>query len=196
MMRTQGKRQIQKKETRETILKTAMLLYSLHGFSISTNSIAQAAELSHGSIFVHFPTRDELLIHTLNRFSAELGEKLHNLSLAGEDIQQLLYTHIDILKEYEAFYTHLISEISALPEEANQILISVHSFTSHHFEEVITKSVQAGKIKNIPIHMIFNTWIALLHYYLQNKMLFSPENSVLDRYQDDLVSTFIALIRT
>ena len=196
MVKTQGKRQIQKEATRENIVRTAMRIYSQQGFFISTNEIAKEAGIAHGSIFVHFPTRNELQLYTLNRIAEELGEKLHNLSLVEENLQKLLNAHIDILKEYETFYTHLISELPSLPDEAQQTLISIHSITSHHFTEVIEKSVQAGKVKDIPSHMLFNTWIALLHYYLQNKMLFAPNTSVLDRYKDDLVSAFLSLIRT
>lgn len=196
MVRTQGKRQIQKEATRENIVRTAIRIYSQQGFFVSTNEIAKEAGIAHGSIFVHFPTRNDLQIYTLNRISEELGEKLHNLSLAGEELQKLLNAHIDILKEYETFYTHLITEMPSLPSEAQQTLISIHSITSHHFSEVIEKAIQKGEIKDIPFHMLFNTWIGLLHYYLQNKILFAPETSVLDRYKEDLVSTFLSLIQT
>jgi len=195
MVKGQGKRQIQKESTRENIVRTAMRIYSQQGFFVSTNEIAKEAGIAHGSIFVHFPTRNELQLYTLNRIAKELGEKLHNLSLAGEELSKLLKAHIDILKEYESFYTHLISELPSLPSEAQQTLISIHSITSHHFAEVIEKAAQKGEIKDIPPHMLFNTWIALLHYYLQNKNLFAPNGSVLARYQDSLVSTYLALIR-
>lgn len=106
----------------------------------------------------------------------------------------MLRTHIDILKEYEAFYTHFISEFSTLPAEAKEIFHPIQSAAAYHFGEVIEKEVQAGTVKDIPIHMLFNTWIALLHYYLENKALFAPEGSVLERYEDDLVSTYLSLI--
>ena len=195
MVKTQRKRQIRKEATRENIVSTAMRVYSKQGFFVSTNEIAKEAGVAHGSIFVHFPTRSELQLYTLNRFAKELGEKLHNLSLAGEDLQKLLTAHIDILKEYETFYTHLISDLPALPNEAQQALISIHSITSQHFAESIEKAIQTEEIKDIPFHMLFNTWIALLHYYLQNKDLFAPKESVLTRYQDTLISVYLALIR-
>jgi AcrR family transcriptional regulator len=195
MVKGQGKRQIQKAATRENIARTAMRVYSQQGFFVSTTEIAKEAGIAHGSIFVHFSTRSELQLYTLNRIAEELGEKLHNLSLAGEELSKLLQAHIDILKEYESFYTHLISELPSLPSEAQQTLISIHSITSQHFSEVIEKAAQKGEIKNIPPHMLFNTWIALLHYYLHNKNLFAPNGSVLARYQDILVSTYLALIR-
>jgi Transcriptional regulator len=194
MTETLGKRQIQKEITRESIIKTATELYSKQGFFIPTNKIAKEAGVAHGSIFVHFQSRDELQICTLNRIAEELGEKLYDLSLAGENLQKLLSAHIDILIEYESFYTHLISELPSLPAEAQHTMISIHSMTSHHFTEVIEKGVQNERIKDIPSHMLYNVWISLLHYYLQNKNLFAPKESVLTRYRDTLMSTYLALI--
>jgi len=195
MIETQGKRQIQKEATRENIARVAMHMYSQQGFFVSTNEIAKEAGVAHGSIFAHFHTREELQICTLNRIAEELGEKLHALALAGEDLQKLLCAHIDILNEYETFYTHLISDLPSLPTEAQQTMISIHSIASYHFAASIEKGIQNEEIKNIPSHMLFNVWISLLHYYLQNKVLFAPKESVLTRYKDTLISTYLALIR-
>ena len=195
MDKTRGIRQIRKEATREKIVRTAMRVYSRQGFFASTSDIAKEAGIAHGSIFVHFPTRDELQMFTLNRFAEELGEKLHDLSLAGEGLREFLHAHIGILTEYEAFYTRLISELPSLPDEARQTLISIHSVASHHFMEVIEKAVQTSEIKDIPIHMLFNAWIAFVHYYLQNKDLFAPEGSVLVRYGDALIDAYLALVR-
>ena len=51
-------------------------------------------------------------------------------------------------------------------------------------------------MRKLPIHLLFNTWLGLVHYYLMNADLFAPGESVLSRYQDELVSHFLALIST
>ena len=190
----QGKRQLQKEATRENIIKTAMRLYAANGFSTPTNTIAQEAGISHGAIFVHFPTREVLRLHVLERFAQEAGEKLHNLSAAEGSVPELLYAHIGVLEEYESFYKELISETSSLPEEAKNTLIVLQTVLSRHFSIAIVRGKQAGTIKDVPLHMLFNTWIGLVHYYLQNSELFAPGGSVLKRCKDELVSNFIALI--
>lgn len=190
----QTKRQEQKIQTREKILDTAFRLYASEGFSIPTSIIAQEVGLSHGAIFVHFPSREDLQLRVLERFAQELGNKLHDLSKAVEDISELLYAHIGVLEEYESFYKNLISEISSLPDETRTILITLQSETSLHFKAVTEREKQRGMIKDIPLHMLFNTWLGLLHYYLQNSELFAPGDSVLKRRKDELVNTFVSLI--
>lgn len=190
----QTKRQEQKEFTRQRIMDTAFRLYAVKGFSTTTNIIAQVAGISHGAVFVHFPTREDLQIHVLERFAREIGDKLHNLSATGGGISELLHAHISVLEEYEQFYTRLISEISSLPDETRTILISLQSTMSLHFGIAIEQARQAGTLKDIPLHMLFNTWISLLHYYLQNSDLFAPGASVLKNRRDELVNNFIELI--
>lgn len=190
----QTKRQEQKKFTRQRISDTAFRLYAAGGFSTPTSVIAQEAGISHGAIFVHFPTKESLQLHILERFAKEVGDKLHHLSTAGNDIPELLHAHIGVLKEYEPFYRTLITELPSLPDETRTILLSLQSTISLHFSVAIERGQQAGIVKNIPLHVLFNTWIGLLHYYLQNNDLFAPGASVLDCRRDELVDSFIALI--
>lgn len=188
------KRQEQKAITRQRISDTAFRLYTTGGFSTPTSIIAQEAGMSHGTVFVHFPTKERLQLHVLERFAKEAGDKLHQLSTAGNTIYELLNAHIDVLKEYEPFYKKLIAELSFLPDETKTILFSLQSATSLHFSAAIARGQQAGIIKNIPLHVLFNTWIGLLHYYLENSDLFAPGASVLDCRREELVNGFIALI--
>lgn len=190
----QTKRQIQKESTRQRILCTAFRIYTENGFSTPTNIIAQEAGIAHGSIFVHFPTKESLQLHVLEYFSNEVGLKLHSLATAGKNITDLLHAHISILKEYEDFYRRLIMEISSLPDETRTILLSMQSTISHLFSLAIEREKKAGRVKDIPLHVLFNTWMGLLHYYLQNRDIFAPNDSVLDRRGDELVDGFIALI--
>ena len=189
-------RQEQKLQTRRKILDTAFRLYALGGFSVPTSQIAREAGVSHGAIFVHFPTREAMQFEVLECFTRELGNKLHDLSKNGAHIRELLYAHIGILEEYESFYKKLISEISALPEGTRTMILTLQSITSFHFDAVIEREKQRKRIKDIPLHMLFNTWMGLLHYYLQNSELFAPGESVLKQRKDELVHAFLSLIIT
>lgn len=191
---SQTKRQEQKELTRQRIIDTAFRIYAVKGFSTPTNIIAQEAEISHGTIFVHFPTKEILQQYVLEQFAGEVGNELHNLSTTSEDISELLYAHISILQKYEAFYKKMILEITLLPSETKEILVSIQSTMSWHFSIVVDQLQKHGLIKDIPLHMLFNTWIALVHYYLQNSDLFAPDTSVLERYSDELINTFVTLI--
>jgi len=189
-----GKRQLQKTQTREKIIAAAIKVYSVQGFSAPTSVIADEAGLAHGSIFVHFPTVENLLVCLLEVFAQEIKAELHSLSETG-DIANLLNMHISVLIKYEDFYKRLITEAVYLPEEAKNTFIVIQSTVSIHFMQVLEHEMNAGRIKNVPFHMLFNTWLGLVHYYLLNSALFASEKSVLKRHKNSLVKCFTALIK-
>lgn len=190
----QTKRQKQKEFTRQKIIDAAFRLYSDNGLSIATNTIAQEAGVSHGAIFVHFPTRELLQHSVLEQFANEVGNKLHGISTNNGTIAELLYGHIRVLEDYEAFYKNVVLDTSRLPEETKILLVTMQSTIAHHLSVLVEREQQKGTVKDIPLHMFFNTWLALLHYYLQNSEMFAPGESVLIRCKNELVGSFIKLI--
>ena len=190
----QTKRHEQKEMTRQKIIDTAFFLYSQQGFSVPTSTIAQEAGISHGTIFVHFPTVGDLLISSLDAFSKEIKEELLLLSDSNNDIATLLSMHIDVLIKHEDFYKRLIKETVYLPEETKNTFIAIQSTVSIHFLQALEEKMAEGKIKDVPFHMIFNTWMGLVHYYLLNSDLFAPNGSVLRLYKDTLIKCFLTLI--
>jgi AcrR family transcriptional regulator len=190
-----GKRRLQKAETRERIIAAAIKVYSEYGSSAPTIAVAREAQVSHGSIFVHFPDVENLLVCLLNIFSQDLNDELHSLSESGNDIAKLLNMHINVLARHEHFYTRLVKEAVYLPEEAKNTFIAIQSTVSIHFLQVLEPEIKAGKIKNVPFHMLFNTWLGLVHYYLLNGDLFAPGASVLKRHKNALINCYMALIK-
>ena len=189
-----SKRQQQKEETKNRIVEVAYKIYSQNGFSATTADIAKVAKVSHGTIFAHFNTLNELLIYLINDFGDKLGRRLHELAENSHNIKEVLEAHLNVIEEYEDFYKRFISETSLLPIEVRNIFVVIQSTLSFHFNKVLEKEILKEKIKNIPTSMIFNTWVGLLHYYLQNSDLFSPNESVIKRYRDDLIDSFLKLI--
>ena len=189
------KRRLQKAQTREKIINTAIKIYSETGFSAPTIAIAKEAQIAHGSVFVHFPTLESLLICLLELFSRDIKTELHSLAESGDNIEKLLDMHLSVLIKHELFYTRLIKEAVFLPEEAKNLFIAIQSTVSIHFSQALEHEINAGKIKDVPFHMLFNTWLGLVHYYLLNGDLFAPGTSVLQRHKNTLIKCYLALIK-
>ncbi|MCL1941715.1 MAG: TetR/AcrR family transcriptional regulator, partial [Synergistaceae bacterium] len=110
-----SKRQLQKEQTRRKIIDAAFKIYSENGFSAATSAIAKEAGLAHGSVFLHFPSLNDLLACLLKEFGDSLTLRLHDLSRNSGTIEDLLGAYIDALSEHEKFYFRLITETSLLP---------------------------------------------------------------------------------
>ena len=141
------KRRLQKAWTKERIIAAALKVYSAQGFSAPTTAIANEAHVSHGSIFVHFPTVERLLVCLLEKFSQDISNELHSLSEYDNDVAKLLEMHINVLIRHEDFYKRLIKEAVYLPEEAKNTYIAIQSTVSIHFLQALELEIGKGEIK-------------------------------------------------
>ena len=193
----ENKREIQKRLTRKRIIDSAINEYGENGITKTTTShIAKAANVSHGTIFVHFKTEEELLEAVIEKFGNDISERLHELIDDSSSLQEVLKAHLKGIGEYEKFYTRYIGERMLLPESVRSIYVMIESTISFHIGLAAEKEMKEGKIKKVPLYFLFNTWVGLIHYYLNNKDLFSKEHNIIEKYGDELIENFIKLIET
>jgi len=188
-------RQIQKEKTRKDIIDTAFELYSRQGFTATrTADIAKAAKVSHGTVFAHFSTQEALQSSVIEEFGERVSLKLHELAANNNSLRDVLEAHLSCLTEFEGFYTRLVIEGRLLPKSARNSFLIIQSTISFHLSQAAQREMKEGKIDEYPIHLLFNTWIGLIHYYLANNDLFAPGESVLDRYGQELLEHYMHLI--
>lgn len=193
---SETRRQEQKENTRRRLIEVAFNQFAKDGLmNARTSDIAEVAGVSHGTVFAHFPTREDLLVSVIQEFGGAITKRIHELASKGGDIREILKAHLTGLMEYESFYIRLVKEAQLLPFEARHTLIMIQSAISQHLNLVIEREVATGKTRRIPLHLLFNTWIGLIHYYLANDDLFAPGESVLARYGEELLEHYLGLIK-
>lgn len=191
----ENQRQKQKALTRTHIIETAMQLFAQNGFSnTSTQAVSKAANVSHGTIFAHFRTQEELLTAVIDEFGTRINSRMHELAGEKSRIKEIFEAHVMGLTEFEAFYTRLVIENRILPREARDTFTIIQSTISFHIGQALEREIAAGTVQNLPVHMIFNGWVALVHYYLTNNDLFAPGQSVLKRCGQELADYYMTLI--
>lgn len=189
-----SKRKEQKEQTRKKLIEVAFQQFAENGLiATRTLDIAKAAGVAHGSVFAHFPSREALLITVIEEFGKRITRRIHELAGGGGSVREVLEAHLNGLIEYELFYTRLVTERQMLPEEVCHSLVMIQSAISFHLQQAAEAEMDAGKIRRLPLHLFFNTWLGLVHYYLANGDLFAPGDSVLKRYGPELTSYFLVL---
>jgi AcrR family transcriptional regulator len=190
-----SKRELQKQQTRAALLSAAMDVYKRDGIAAArTADVAAAAGVAHGSVFVHFPTREALFISAIEEFGMALAKRLHELAAEGAGLREVLQAHLQGIAEHEGFYARLAIESPLLPPEARLSVLSIQSAISHHISQAADHDERAGLIKPMPLHLLFNTWIGLVHHYLANRDLVAPGASVIERHGAELVGHFMSLV--
>ena len=190
-------RQARKTETRRRIVARAMRLCGARGFAqVRTADVARAARLSHGAIFVHFPTREALLLAVAEQIGQEITERLHELVEGGASLREVLEAHLACIREREDEYRRLIVDRPALPDAFRHTWTGLQSAVSFHIAQAAEREMAVGRIRRMPVHLLFNTWLGLLHHYLAQQDLFAPGRSVLAEHGRELLDHFLHLLQT
>lgn len=188
-------RKDQKAKTRRLILDAAIIEFGLGGYEqTSIASIAKRADVSHGNIFAHFSTKDELFAKAIEEFGQRVVNRLNELSTAGAGIKSILSVHLKVISEFEDLYSQTVAKSFALPDFARQATIAIQSAVSQQISVAYRSDLAKGKIIPVPVHMLFNTWTATLGYYLANRDMFAPGGSVIDLKGEEILEFFMAML--
>ena len=189
------KRQERKEQTRQLIIDTAAREFASKGLvGAKTAEIAEAAGISHGSVFAHFMTREALVAAVVNEVGCQIATRVRRLVIQGGDVRQTLSAHLKALSEHEDFYARLVLEGPFLPPDARRVFVEIQSAISAHLEEAFAADLARKKMRKLPLSFVFNTWIGLLHHYLLNRDLFAPEGAVLKRHGKKLMNRYLELL--
>lgn len=189
-------RQEQKEKTRIGLIQTATRLFSKKGIAnTATADVAKAQKVSHGTVFVHFPTREDLILAVIDEFGTKLSEEFGNCSKES-DLDKLIKFHLEVLAEYEDFYHHLVSELTNLPPKVKSMVFMLNAAISWKLYQSAKPLMEKGKIKQMSRALLFNSWIALVNYYVQNRELLSDELPILKVKKKELTEHFLNLIHT
>lgn len=191
----QTARTLQKENTKKTLIETALQLFSKQGIATTTTlELAKIAQVSHGTIFAHFPTRETLLFEVINVFGDNLALAFDEAAKNANSTKAILEAHLQVLAEFEDFYTCLIEELPALQDKVKSRFYLLQAAISQHIYLHAQQDMEKGTLKTMERAKLFNTWIALIHYHLLNKDVFCPGKPLIASYGEELLNHFLYLI--
>jgi AcrR family transcriptional regulator len=189
-------RKEQKENTRASLIQKAEDLFAKQGIAVTaTADIAKALRLSHGTVFIHFPTREDLVLAVVEKFGERLSDELGRRFSGELSFKDMLSAHISVLSEFEDFYLRLISESPNLPPAVRSLLYAMNSSLSYQFYQAAKEQMKDGTYKKLEQAAFFNSWLALLHYHIMNRDLFSDKTPILKYKGEELKRLFLLLIK-
>jgi AcrR family transcriptional regulator len=144
-------------KTKRRILETAMKIFSNKGYNgTTTKEIAEAANLSEGTIFKYYKSKKNLLITGILEFLSKFGNKLFVKSIdeileKSEDLsfkeilKRVIMNRKDLADEYADYLIVLLTEYKNQPE----IQLLFKRKFEKDFKVIFDKLIKIGIKKNI-----------------------------------------------
>ena len=165
-------------QTREQILQAALQLFNDRGYhGTSMRQIAERAGVALGSIYNHFPNKEQIFLVVLMRFhpAVEILPALE--SAQGETVEELVRDAA----------SRIVSQIDQRREFLNLMFIEMVEFKAQHIQELFqvifpqvlayaTQSLQGRpELRPIPVPTLLRAFIGLFFSYLISELLIGTQ---------------------
>lgn len=187
----------QRDSTRRQLISAGLRVIAESGFAgASTAAIAKESGVAHGTVFVHFRTRDALVIELVAEVGRAMSERLAMLETKEPSLSDVLEAHLTALGDNEVLYSRLLRELSILPKAARAYIFALQSGIAFRLNAAYKRSLEQGGVREINPVTLSNMWISLTNHYLINRELFAPDASVIVKCGADLKAQLLELILT
>jgi len=149
------RRKRERENRKNVILKAARKLFLEKGFkTVTVESIARKAELSKGSIYLYYNSKEEIytqiLLSDIDKFHNHIADLLQNPSNASEALVRLADIYVDFfLNERELFrilMTFMLHTTDMnLPQDLNKQIIKTTNRTIGIIEEIFNYGIERGE---------------------------------------------------
>jgi len=149
------RRKRERENRRNAILKAARKLFFENGFrTVTIESIAKKAELSKGSIYLYFKSKEEIytqiLLHDIDKFHEHFIGLLQNPTSASDALIRFSGIYVDLfLNDRELFrilMTFMLhTTVMNLPEELNNHIIKTTNKNISVIEEIFRYGIERGE---------------------------------------------------
>jgi AcrR family transcriptional regulator len=188
-------REEQKRRTRRRILQAAARLFSEQGILATTTlEVARSAGVAHGTVFAHFPGREDLVAEVISSFGVNTARRIRDLARGTASVREVLSAHLEGIARDEDLYARIVQEGPLLPHYARSVLVGVQSAISHHLNEVLSREIASGRARRVDPALFFNTWLGLIHHYVSNRDILGGSGSILEECGPDLIEHMLELI--
>ena len=190
-----NKRQAQKQFTREKIIIAAKQIFIEKGIiNTATSQIAEAAKIAHGTLFLHFPNKDSLVIELLDVESSKFSDSMKQLIFETTDVKTILDQYLNLIQAEEGFFSSLARELPYYKDELRRKILFRESLIREHFHQVIEKGIEQNIFANIDIPSALTFLFGTINYYLSLKTSFVQDGSVIEKFHDQIIEIFMKLL--
>jgi AcrR family transcriptional regulator len=191
-----GSRTRQRAATRRQLVDAGLRVVADRGFAgTTTAAIAEASGKAHGTVFLHFRTRDALVVELVEEIGRAMSQRLADIPDDTPGVGDVLDAHLAALARHEVLHARLLCEVTSLPPAARARLFALQSGVAWRLRTAYARDVERGAARAMDPVALANIWIALTNHYLMNRDLFAPGASVVAVRGADLKAQWLEIVR-
>lgn len=188
-----GIRSDSKQKTRELILnKTALLLHNKGFLKVSSKEISRECNISQGSIFLHFKTKENLLNTILLGNIGEFESQLKLVCLPKLSKEIFLKNYLDVLIQFESFLSRAYKDLPYLTEALSKNINNLETMTKNLFFENIRNNPNK-KLNIVDSFISIDAFFAQIQKNLLEKEVYSDSNSIIRQRRGKIVKLYRTL---
>ena len=200
-MGLEDRRKREKDQRRSAILNAARKLFFEKGFRyVTVENIARKAELSKGSIYLYFRSKEEIytqiLLNDIDKFNKKSSLIFQNGKSAAELVMDFAFTYVDFfLNDRELFrimMTFMLhTEDMNLAETVNQHIIEVTNNTVKIIETILQQGIEKGEFpSDINLRLSRNAMWGLLNGIISLHLFTGKEAHKEERIRSAVKASF------
>ncbi len=188
-----GIRSESKEKTRKLLLeKTALLLYNKGFMNVSTKDISRECNLSQGTLFLHFETKENLFTTIINTNIDNLEKDLKKNCNIKNPRDSFLKSFLDVIIEYESFLSRTYKDIDYLNDKLKKNVDGLENLIkSLFFDNFRQNPVKKQSI--VDTFISIDAFLAQIHVNLVEKEVYSKHNSIIRQRRGKLLKLYRTL---
>ncbi|MCK5762327.1 MAG: TetR/AcrR family transcriptional regulator [Candidatus Izimaplasma sp.] len=182
-----------KQKTRELLLdKTALLLHKKGFLNISSKEISEECNLSQGTLFLHFKTKENLLSIILNDNIDNFEKDISKRCNINDNRDIFLKNYIDVLIKYESFLSRVYKDLPYLSENSHKNFDNLETMTKNLFFDNLRRH-PGRKLSIVDSFISIDAFIAQIQKNLLEKEVYSEFNSIIRQKRGKIVKLYRTL---
>lgn len=135
------------RRNRERILEVATKVFATEGLEVPIDEIANRAGMGIGTVYRHFPTKEELIEAVVFSFKQRLIEKANEM-LEQDDPGQAFFNFLSLLVREGTGNKALIAALARSDAEIQRPLFGISLDFQNALGELLNAAQRAGSVRN------------------------------------------------
>ena len=141
-------------DTKQRIVDAALAIAARKGFEQATTAeIARRARVAEGSIYNHFNTKDELLIHMVEQYATSFLEQLHDEIHRERDavkkLERLIAFHIRFFTQEGSIFQVIFGKTHGTKVQMARIIsVAIAPYVAM-IESIIRDGIEQGRFRKL-----------------------------------------------